>query len=298
MSPNSIVKPPATVNAISNNFVSRKNYYSKPSFPDVQLEERNYQLSASYDGSIYYEWNIDGMSEHQIINLLHEMMMAANAYRIKINNSNFHAVDALVIGFTGLLKGWWDHYLSQNDREYILNAKKTIIKEEGTPIQSYEEDVVNTLIFAITKHFIGDPVYFQERTSEILNNLKCPKLQDFKWYKDMFLVKVMSRHDCGSHYWKEKFISGLPTLFAEKVRQRIRNIHNGRIPYESLTYGELITFINNEGLAICTYLKLKSQMKKEKQDSKKELGKFCSYYGYDTIIAPSKIKNKQNNIKG
>ena len=38
-------------------------------------------------------------------------------------------------------------------------------------------------------------------------------------------------------------------------------------------------------------------MKKEKQDSKKELGKFCSYYGYDTIIAPSKRKNKQSNIK-
>ena len=57
MSPDSIVKPPVTVNAISNNFVSRKDYYSKPSFPDVQLEERNYQLAASYDGSSFYEWN-------------------------------------------------------------------------------------------------------------------------------------------------------------------------------------------------------------------------------------------------
>ena len=125
--------------------------------------------------------------------------------------------------------------MSQNDREYILYAKKTIIKEEETSVQSYKEDAVNTLIFAITKHFIRDPIYFQEKTFEILNNLRCLKLQDFKWYKDMFLVKVKSRHDCGSHYWKEKFISGLPTLFAEKIRQRIRNIHNGRIPYESLT---------------------------------------------------------------
>ena len=57
MSPDSIVKTPSTINAISNNFVSRKNYYSKPSFPDVQLEERNYQLAASYDGSSFYEWN-------------------------------------------------------------------------------------------------------------------------------------------------------------------------------------------------------------------------------------------------
>ena len=58
MSPDSIVKPPSTINAISNNFVSRKNYYSKPSFVDVQLEERNYQLAASYDGSSFYEWKM------------------------------------------------------------------------------------------------------------------------------------------------------------------------------------------------------------------------------------------------
>ena len=81
--------------------------------------------------------------------------------------------------------------MSQNDREYILNAKKTIIKEEETSVQTYEEDTVNTLIFAIIKHFIGDLVYFQERTSEILNNLRCPTLQDFKWYKDMFIIIII-----------------------------------------------------------------------------------------------------------
>ena len=102
------------------------------------------------------------------------------AYRTKTNNYDFHVVGGLLIGFTNLLKGWWDHYLSQNDREYILNVKKIIIKEEGTLVQTYEEDVVNTLIFAITKYFIGDSVYFQEITFEILNNLRCPKLQDFK----------------------------------------------------------------------------------------------------------------------
>ena len=51
------------------------------------------------------------------------MMMATNAYKIKTSNSDFHVVGALVIGFTGFLKGWWDHYLSPNDKEYILNAK-------------------------------------------------------------------------------------------------------------------------------------------------------------------------------
>ena len=53
MSPDSIVKPPTTVNAIFNNFLGRKNYYSKPFFPYVQSEERNYQLDVSYDGNSF-----------------------------------------------------------------------------------------------------------------------------------------------------------------------------------------------------------------------------------------------------
>ena len=50
--------------------------------------------------------------------------MAATTYRIKTNNSNFYVVGALVIGFASLLKRWQDHYLSQTDKEYILNTKK------------------------------------------------------------------------------------------------------------------------------------------------------------------------------
>ena len=42
---------------------------------------------------------------------------------------------------------------------------------------------------------------------------------------------------------------------------------------------------------------IKESNEKRKQDSKRELRKFCSYYGYDTIVAHSKRKNKQNKIK-
>ena len=43
-------------------------------------------------------------------------MMIVNVYKIKTNNYDFHVVDTLVIQFIGLLKGWWDHYLNQNNR--------------------------------------------------------------------------------------------------------------------------------------------------------------------------------------
>ena len=76
-------------------------------------------------------------------------------------------------------------------------------------------------LFKTQIEFLGDPVYFQERTSEILNNLRCPKLQDFKWYENMFLVKVMARPDCESHYWKENLYQGYPLYLLKKLNKKL-----------------------------------------------------------------------------
>jgi len=54
-------------------------------------------------------------------------------------------------------------------------------------------------------------------------NLTCPKLHDFRWYKDMYLTKVFLKEECKLPFWKEKFISGLPKLFAEKVKAKIKD---------------------------------------------------------------------------
>ena len=55
-----------------------------------------------------------------------------------------------------------------------------------------EQDAVKRLIYAIVKHFVGDPNTFGERNFEILQNLRCRTLSDFKWYHDVFLAKVMT----------------------------------------------------------------------------------------------------------
>ena len=90
----------------------------------------------------------------------------------------------------------------------------------------------------------------------------------------MFLTKVMLRPDCKEPYWKEKFIAGLPNLFAEKVRNTLREKYNSQIPYRDLTYGELISYINKEGLAICSNLRLNAKLKTDKITGKNELGDF------------------------
>lgn len=94
------------------------------------------------------------------------------------------------------------------------------------------------LLYAIAKHFIGEPKLFQDRSLEILNNLHYKRLGDYRWYKDMFFAKVMIRSDCNNDFWKERFISGLPPLFAEKVRTKIRDRCEGKISYAHLTYGD------------------------------------------------------------
>ena len=108
------------------------------------------------------------------------MQMAATAYLSESDDHN--AAQLLLTGFTGTLKYWWEKFLTEKERFYVSNS----INEDG------EQDAVLKPLYAITKHFVGDPNVFVERNSEILQNLKCRTLSDFKWYHDVFLAKLMS----------------------------------------------------------------------------------------------------------
>lgn len=86
---------------------------------------------------------------------------------------------------------------------------------------SCEEDTINTLVYTIALCFVGTTELLEDRRKEFLMSLTCPTLSHFKRYGDAFISKVYMRLDSSSDFWKEKFISGLPPLFAEKVRFRI-----------------------------------------------------------------------------
>lgn len=105
----------------------------------------------------------------------------------------------------------------------------------------------------------------------LIMNLICPNFHDFQWYEDIFLTKVMVRDDCFQTFWKERFIFELPKFFAERVRNSIKNNNNDTISYATLTYGEIINYINKEGIALCNYMILKS--KHDKIDC--HLAKIC-----------------------
>ncbi|KAH9679286.1 hypothetical protein KPL71_026070 [Citrus sinensis] len=90
---------------------------------DLTIDNRPSALNqARYNASSVYEWNIDGMSEYNILGVLQQMTMAANAYKTQSGTSDKAIAEILIAGFTGQLKGWWDHLLTKLQQLDILNA--------------------------------------------------------------------------------------------------------------------------------------------------------------------------------
>ena len=212
-----------------------------------------------------YEWNIDGLSEQEIINKMGHMSMVANAYFTNHNLDQSKMVDLLTTSFSRTLCGWWEKYLIEESKESI---KKPVKKnDEGLPI--FDESIgrgildgVNTLIYTIIKHFVGTPSNISSRISDYLNNLRCPTISDYSWYQDVFISRVMLRKDCLKLYWKEKFIVGLSPLFAHKVKEELM-AKNDTIDYDNLTYGDIFSSIKKLGINMCNDKKmLKQQLKK------------------------------------
>jgi hypothetical protein len=81
------------------------NWYPKPTPPDIQFEERELGIRAAYIAEALYEWNVDCLSEYEILNVLHEMMIVANVYKCA-KRPDHQVASSLITGFTGQLKGW------------------------------------------------------------------------------------------------------------------------------------------------------------------------------------------------
>ncbi|KAH6823414.1 hypothetical protein C2S53_000152, partial [Perilla frutescens var. hirtella] len=131
--------------------------------PDLGISKHISQ--SRYNDSSIYEWNIDGLTEYNILNTLQQMTMAANAYKTQKGTHDKTIAELLIAGFSGQLKGWWDYHLNERQRELILNSYKTdkvgtiILDNEGNPLQ----DVVAILILTISLHFIGDPTHLKNK---------------------------------------------------------------------------------------------------------------------------------------
>ncbi|CAN6967706.1 unnamed protein product, partial [Brassica rapa subsp. trilocularis] len=225
-----------------------------------------------------------------MLNLFQEMVMATMAYKGRGNNDQQSCI-LLVSGFTGALRYWWDNSLDAITQESIINHVeiKQQEDEEGFMNDIEVQNAVEVLIHTLTMHFIGNPKEELESKKIILTNLRCPTLGDFKWYKDVFITNIFQRNDCNQAFWKERFISGLPSFFAERVIGKLKEYSGGQpIPWNTITYGQLFAFIKKEGLAICQ--EHKDKKRNDKFKFKITMGSFCDQYGYNQLNPPSRIK--------
>ncbi|KAG5581151.1 hypothetical protein H5410_051778 [Solanum commersonii] len=182
-------------------------YYPRPTPQDVLIEERDWnQTKTSYSGSEIDEWNLDGLTDRQLMIMVHRMIVYATICRSVIINAKAVNEGVDNLGFT----------LVQN-----------------------REDTMYTLILTILEHCSGRFTNQYETIRSLLNGLRCRHLGEFRWYKDIYLSLVMELLENGFEFWKAKFIDGLPSLFAERVKNTLRN-PQGIIPHNDFTYGKLI----------------------------------------------------------
>ncbi|KAG5621616.1 hypothetical protein H5410_006834 [Solanum commersonii] len=251
-----------------------------PTPQDVLIEERDWnQTNTSYSGSEIYEWNLDGLTDRQLTIMVHRMLMYATICK-SVNNTDRTICKMIIAGFTGQLRGWWDNYMPSDARTAVINARAANEGHDnlGFALVQNREDAVYTLILTILEHFSGRFTNQYETIRSLLNGLKCRHLGEFRWYKDTYLSRVMELPENGLDFWKAKFIDGLPSLFAERVKKTLRN-PQGTIPYSEFTYGKLIGACTQEGINLCNELKLSRQLKMDKLREKSQLGDFCTQFG-------------------
>ena len=105
---------------------------------------------------------MNGLLEYQIHEVLHKMLMYASICKTASNNDKNVAM-FIINGFTGCLRGWWDHAFTITQREEILNA----VKQEAANVQT-REDAIYTLIQTLLSHFVGNFPQRSERNRESL----------------------------------------------------------------------------------------------------------------------------------
>ena len=114
-----------------------KNWYSKPTPSDMQFEENSFQTQFSVSVDKLYEWNIDGLSEQEIINKMSHMSMVGIGYQNNHDLDQPEIVDLPVTGFSSTLRGWWDSYLTGESRDSIKHA----VKKNDKGLSIFDESI-------------------------------------------------------------------------------------------------------------------------------------------------------------
>lgn len=176
---------------------------------------------------------------------------------------------------------------------------RTVVKQKGAsaPMQEEEPDMVNQLVYTMTKYFIGSTQIHFNLATESLLGLRCHKMSRYKWYKDNFMARLSTLTTCGADIWKQKFVEGLSHYISQKFYQTVAtNSVIKKIDWSELTFEDISATV--QAICINLYTENKHTTKVIKDfDYRKELGTFCKQYGLDKGPKEEKKKKRQFSSK-
>ena len=105
-----------------------KNWYPRPTPPDMQSEERVFQTQFSVSADKFYEWNIDGLSEHEIINNMSHMSMVSIAIKITMISIKLKLLIYLLLVFLVLFVDSGIHISQKNPKILLKMLLKRMMK--------------------------------------------------------------------------------------------------------------------------------------------------------------------------
>ncbi|TYK23160.1 hypothetical protein E5676_scaffold142G001850 [Cucumis melo var. makuwa] len=242
-----------------------KNHYKRASPPDLGRDGLRPDFR-SFDGNNIETWNIDGCSEGQMMIIFQEI--------------------------------WWHNHLTDANREVIKDAvlEKTEQDLNGDVV-TIQPNSVNTVVYAAIKHFVGRTTLYSDQSMEALLGMKCPKMSDFKWYKDTFMSRLYNRTICRDVVWKHKYVEGLHKYVREKFYSTmVTNSRGTDIDWGGISYGDINSTIQKVCLEIRQQQKHATKIAKD-LDYRREIGSFCKQYGIDNT-PPSRKKSRSKKILG
>lgn len=110
-----------------------KFYYHRPSLLDLDFEDLG-SNKAKYNNRQIVEWNINDMSNRQILITAKYVTMFTQAARTK-GNFEQSIYSTVISGFIEKLQGWWDKFLPDIAKSQILSAKK-LVKQEALSFEA------------------------------------------------------------------------------------------------------------------------------------------------------------------
>ncbi|KAA0037024.1 polyprotein [Cucumis melo var. makuwa] len=236
--------------------IDMKNHYKRPSPQDLGWDDLRPDFR-SFDGNNIETWNIDEW-------------------------------------FTGNLRSWWHNHLTDANREAIKDA--VLEKTEQGPngdVVTTQPNSVNTLVYVAIKHFIGRTTLYSDQPMEGLLGMKCPKMSDFKWYKDTFMSRLYNLMTCRDVVWKHKYVEGLPKYVKEKFYSTmVTNSGRTDIDWEVISDGDINSTIQKVCLEIFQQQKHATKIAKD-SDYRRKMGSFCKQYEIDNTPSRKKSRSKK-----